>query len=219
MDIHIIQTGPFAVNTLVVPLEGNRCFVVDPAGCSLSGDGTAVTDYLKKQNLECMAIILTHSHFDHITGIAPVKKAFPDAKIAIHKAEMNELVNPPGPMNESVIQFFGVLQLLEVVEDQPPSEFALYEGCTLDSVMAQGFGAENWRVLSTPGHTPGSICIYNQKEKTLISGDTLFAYGGYGRTDMAGGDEATIIKSLARLRKEIPEGTHVFPGHDEDFIK
>ena len=89
---------------------------------------------------------------------------------------------------------------------------------TLESVVGADLGGQNWKVISTPGHTPGSICLYNKEEKILISGDTLFAYGGYGRTDMAGGDEAQIIHSLAMFRENIPAGTHVYPGHDEDFI-
>lgn len=217
MGIHIIRTGFFGVNTLIVPLQNKACFVVDPAGCKLSGDSTAVTDYLKNKKLECKAIILTHSHFDHITGIASVKEAFPEAKIAIHKSEINELINPPGPMNDAVIRFFGQLSLLDAVAKQPPADFALYEGCTLDAVTGAGIGGEEWKVLATAGHTPGSICIYNAVQKVLISGDTMFAYGGYGRTDMAGGDEAQMMHSLARLQKEIPAGTHVYPGHDEDF--
>ena len=121
-------------------------------------------------------------------------------------------------MGEAVIRFFGSMQLIQAVAAQPPADVALVEGSTLDCVTGPGFGAENWKVLSTPGHTPGSICIYNEQEKVLISGDTIFAFGGYGRTDMAGGDEALIMKSLARLHKEIPQGTYVFPGHDETFI-
>ena len=218
MNIHIIRTGFFSVNTLVVPLEEKACFVVDPAACQNSGDKNKITDYLAAKKLDCKAIILTHSHFDHITGIAQLKQAFPNAKVAIHKDEMSELINPPGPMGEAVIRFFGELFLLDEVAVQPPADIALYDGATLDCVVGSGFGAENWKVISTPGHTPGSICIYNEKEKALISGDTLFAYGGYGRTDMAGGNEAQIIHSLAMLRERIPEGTHVYPGHDTDFI-
>ena len=218
MAIHIIRTGFFSVNTLVVPLEEKACFVVDPAACQNSGDKNKITDYLAAKKLDCKAIILTHSHFDHITGIAQLKQAFPNAKVAIHKDEMSELINPPGPMGEAVIRFFGELFLLDEVAVQPPADIALYDGATLDCVVGSGFGAENWKVISTPGHTPGSICLYNQKEQALISGDTLFAYGGYGRTDMEGGNEAQIIHSLAMLRERIPEGTHVYPGHDTDFI-
>ena len=208
MAIHILHTGPFRVNTLVVPLGSNKCFVVDPGACALSGDEHAVKDFLKKHKLDCTAIILTHSHFDHIMGIAPLKEAFPAAKIAIHKAEINELTNPPGPMNDSVLRFFGELTLLAEIAKQPAA----------DTVLTDGMEIEGWRVIHTPGHTPGSICLYNAAEKSLISGDTMFAYGGYGRTDMYGGNEAQILHSLAILRETIPAGTHVYPGHDEDFI-
>ena len=216
--IHIIRTGFFSVNTLVVPLEGKACFVVDPAACEHAGDKNKIIDYLNNKKLDCKAIILTHSHFDHIMGIAQLKQVFPSAKIAIHKEEINELGNGPGPMGEAVIRFFGELFLLDEVAAQPAADIALYDGATLDCVIGSGFGAENWKVISTPGHTPGSICLYNEKEQALISGDTLFAYGGYGRTDMAGGNEAQIIHSLSMLRERIPEGTHVFPGHDTDFV-
>ena len=206
--IHIIRTGFLSVNTLVVPLEGKACFVIDPAACAGSGDKNKIIDYLHDKKLDCKAIILTHSHFDHITGIAELKKAFPDAKIAIHKAEANELINPPGPMNRSVLGFFGMREILGEVADQPAA----------DTILTDGMDLNGWKVIHTPGHTPGSICLYNESEKTLISGDTMFAYGGYGRTDMYGGDEAQIMHSLALLRERIPAGTHVYPGHDEDFI-
>ena len=210
MKIHVIRTGVFKVNTLIVPLGDGQCFVVDPAGCSLSGDANAVTDYLKLHKLECAGIVLTHSHFDHITGIAPVKAAFPAAKIALHHDEFCELNGSgvPGPMNNSVLHFFGAPELLGVVAQQPPAEMSLRDGMSV-------FG---WKVIHTPGHTPGSICLYKDgvdgERGVLISGDTLFDYGGYGRTDMFGGDELAIQKSLARLKKEVPAGTLVYPGHD-----
>ena len=211
MKIHVLHTGVFKVNTLVVPLEGGKCFIVDPAACSLSGDENLIIDYLKSHKLECAGIVLTHSHFDHITGIAPLKAAFPSAKICVHGLEADELKGSgfAGPMNQSVLRFFGAPELLEVVGVQPAADTLLREGMTI-------FG---WRVLHTPGHTPGSICLYKEDAAeggrgVLISGDTMFDYGGYGRTDMYGGDEVEIQKSLARLHREIPAGTLVYPGHD-----
>ena len=211
MKIHVIHTGPLRVNSLIVPIEKNKCFVVDPAACKITGDENLILDYLKAQKLECEGIVLTHSHFDHITGIAPLKAAFPSAKIALHESELSELTGSgaPGPMNNSVLRFFGAPELVDVVGAQPAADTLLREGMTI-------FG---WKVLHTPGHTPGSICLYKEDAAeggrgVLISGDTMFDYGGYGRTDMYGGDEVEIQKSLARLHREIPAGTLVYPGHD-----
>lgn len=215
--MHIIRTGVFGVNTLIVPCGEKYCFVVDPAACSLSGDENKIVNYLNDKKMECVGIVLTHSHFDHITGIAPVKAAFPESKIAIHEAEFAEMQNPPGPMNDSVIRFFGALDLLNEVAKQPSAELSFNEGSTLEILSENPVIKENlknWKVLHTPGHTPGSVCLYNKQEKILISGDTLFDYGGYGRTDMYGGNEAQIISSLARIKKDVEPGTIVYPGHD-----
>ncbi len=206
MKLHVIHTGVLRVNTLVVPLEDGKCFVVDPASCALSGDSKIIIDYLKAHKLQCQGIVLTHSHFDHITGCAGLKEAFPEAKLYVHEADAAELTGSgePGPMNSSCLQFFGLPDLLKVCGQQPAADILLRDGMSV-------FG---WKVIHTPGHTPGSICLYNAAEGILISGDTLFDYGGYGRTDMYGGDEAEIQKSLARLQREIPAGTLVYPGHD-----
>ncbi len=206
MKIHVIHTGVLKVNTLVVPLEDDKCFVVDPAACALSGDSRIIIEYLKSHKLDCQGIVLTHSHFDHITGCAELKAVFPDAKVYVHEADAAELTGSgsAGPMNASVLRFFGMPDLLQVVGVQPAADILMHDGMSV-------FG---WKVVHTPGHTPGSVCLYNAKEGILISGDTLFDYGGYGRTDMYGGDEVEIQKSLARLQREIPAGTVVYPGHD-----
>lgn len=202
--IHVIRTGIFGVNTLVVETEKGKAFVVDPAACRLSGDSNVIVDYLQKKKLECIGILLTHYHFDHVMGIKQLKAAFPKSQVAIHEAEFAEFQNPPGPLGRADILFFGAEEIIDVVSQQPSAEVSLKNG-------QDYFG---WKVIHTPGHTPGSICLYNKKENALISGDTLFDYGGYGRTDLAGGSEPQIIKSLAYLRENIPAGTLVYPGHD-----
>lgn len=207
--IHVIRTGIFKVNTLIVETEPGKAFVVDPAACSLAGDSNVIVDYLKKKKLECIGILLTHYHFDHVMGIKQLKEAFPAAQIAIHEAEFAEFQNPPGPLGRADILFFGAEEIINVVEQQPSAEVALKNGQNY-------FG---WKVIHTPGHTPGSICLYNSGENALISGDTLFDYGGYGRTDLAGGSEVQIIKSLSLLRDTIPAGTLVYPGHDSFSFK
>ena len=220
-EIHVIRTGFLSVNTLIVPCGSKKCFVVDPAACKMSGDENKIVSYLKEKKLDCVAIILTHSHFDHITGILQIKNAFPKAKIAIHTNEFAEMQNLPGPMNQSVLRMFGMTDIFETLSNQPIAEKSLASNCKLSSIF-QNESQENeellaeldkWIVIHTPGHTPGSICLYNGQEKILISGDTLFD-GGYGRTDMMGGNEAELVKSLNFLQENIPQGTLVYPGHD-----
>lgn len=202
--IHVIRSGIFEVNSLIVEIGQKKVFVVDPAGCSLSKDENIITNYLKTKKLDCVGIILTHCHFDHITGIFPIKQNFPNAQIAIHEAEFKELQNLPGKINLSVLNYFGYSELLKELKRQPSAEKSLKDGEIY-------FG---WKIIHTPGHSPGSICLYNEKENILISGDTLFENGGYGRTDFEGGDEIQIIKSLKLLNEKIPKGTLVYPGHD-----
>jgi len=74
----------------------------------------------------------------------------------------------------------------------------------------------NFQLIHTPGHTPGSICLYNEKESLLFSGDTLFN-GGYGRTDLPGGSTAQLIASLEKLNR-LPSGTLVYPGHGDTTV-
>ena len=71
----------------------------------------------------------------------------------------------------------------------------------------------SWKVLHTPGHTKGSCCFYNKDAGILLSGDTVF-YGSYGRTDLKGGSEVDMIKSLSAIKEKIPGSTLVYPGHD-----
>ncbi|MCQ2576057.1 MAG: MBL fold metallo-hydrolase [Treponema sp.] len=227
-DIHIIRSGFLSVNSLVVPVCGNKVFVVDPAASASSRDSGKIVNYLKEKKLECIAVILTHTHFDHVTGIAEIKEAFPAAVVAVHEAEKKELDHGPGPMNISILGSFGMNQILEEISKQPLPDFLLKDQLTLDNlfkkvdVVKMPAFAEikkeisQWTVIHTPGHSPGSICIYNEAEKVLISGDTWFD-GAYGRTDMYGGDEDTLQQSLSKVWKIVKSGTMVYPGHDMHF--
>jgi glyoxylase-like metal-dependent hydrolase (beta-lactamase superfamily II) len=222
-EIQIKQTGLLSVNTLIVPVCDNKVFIVDPAACSISGDSFSFLNFLKTNNLECIGIVLTHSHFDHITGLFELKEIFPNAKIAIHKDEASEIQAGLGPMNQSILQNFGMSSLIPFFNQFVKPDILLQDKNNL-SVFAQSTDEKlsselkKWIVIHTPGHSPGSICLYNEEKRVLISGDTLF-YGTCGRTDMYGGNQRTIESSLAKLDRIIPNGTKVYPGHDCCFTK
>lgn len=222
-EIQIKQTGLLSVNTLIVPVCDNKVFIVDPAACSISGDSFSFLNFLKTNNLECIGIVLTHSHFDHITGLFELKEIFPNAKIAIHKDESSEIQVGLGPMNQSILQNFGMSSLIPFFNQFVNPEILLQDKNNL-SVFAQSTDEKlsselkKWIVIHTPGHSPGSICLYNEEKRVLISGDTLF-YGTCGRTDLYGGNQRTIESSLAKLDRIISNGTKVYPGHDCCFTK
>lgn len=222
-EIQIKQTGLLSVNTLIVPVCDNKVFIVDPAACSISGDSFSFLNFLKTNNLECIGIVLTHSHFDHITGLYELKEVFPNAKIAIHKEEVSEIQAGLGPMNQSILQNFGMSSLIPFFNQFVNPDILLQDKNNL-SVFVQSTDEKlsselkKWIVIHTPGHSPGSICLYNEEKRVLISGDTLF-YGTCGRTDMYGGNQRTIESNLAKLDRIIPNGTKVYPGHDCCFTK
>lgn len=227
-SIQVFQTGVLGVNTCVVPLEEDKVFVVDPADMA-GNSSNAVLNYMEKNSLECVAVLLTHGHFDHITGILPIKNAFPRAVVAIHKNDACEL-GAAGVMNCNILEDFGMDILLEQLPRQPKPDVCFNGGETLFTLLEKACGsacgaasnfsedvlaaAKNWKIIHTPGHSPGSSCFYNESEKILISGDTLF-YRGWGRTDMYGGNEAELQKSLNLLNKAAMPEAKVFPGHGD----
>ncbi len=137
-------------------------------------------------------IVNTHYHFDHIGG----NGYFTAAQIAIHEADAPVLEN--GDAETSVAEFFGGnMHKMKVAKK-------LKDGDIIK------MGSRELQIVHTPGHTPGSICLYDKKDKTLISGDTVFA-NGVGRTDLPGGDFEQLKVSLQRLSKM--DVQKILPGH------
>ncbi len=208
--IDVIKTGPLRVNTLIVTLEEpgdsnskNKVFIVDPACCDFSCDKDIIVHYLKEKSLEPVAIILTHGHFDHIAGLTTLKENFPDIKIYINKKDADCIGESGRKKQSQTLDAMGFSEFIPSVSNLPAPDEFLEDGNEI-------FG---WTILETPGHTKGSVCLYNEKEGLLISGDTIF-FHSYGRTDLAGGNDADMNKSLERIYKTIPKHTKVYPGHD-----
>lgn len=226
--IKVIHTGPFGVNTLAVGVGKNKVFAVDPACCAFCGDEMVFVDYLKKNNLDCAAIVLTHGHFDHVAGVKVLKKFYPDAPVLIHENDSNFIGSSSEQSHKKILSMMGSESFLPSVSFLPQADSFLEDRKTLlDSVKSASKGKcfsgiladeelcasfAEWQVILTPGHTSGSVCLYNSKEKILLSGDTLF-YGNFGRTDL-GGNELQMMESLSLLKRIIPPDAKVYPGHD-----
>lgn len=206
MNINCIPTGYLVTNTYLV--TGNHqnkdyAFLVDPAG------NTATLKSILPSELD--GIILTHGHFDHLAYLPYFSNQYPKAKIYIHPKDDLYIGDKAWYFHGEDFLAIGLLPWVENIEAQGfpfPKNYIPLEN------NAEIFG---WKVIHTPGHTPGSICLYNEAEKVLISGDTLFD-GGIGRTDLRGGSMKELEKSLAKLEK-LPSGICVFPGHGGNFIK
>jgi len=230
-----IQTGPIQVHSWIVPVCENFVLIVDPAGCSLTNDESAITGYLHSHGLLPIAVILTHGHFDHVIGLPVIKKEYPKIKIAVHEKDACFIGSDSGVYQKRCLDSIGAKEILPFVKNLPAADFLLKDTDSLVSVSPRAYcltmcnndvktvqkiqdALQAWTVIFTPGHTPGSVCYYNADKKQLISGDTVF-YQSYGRTDLYGGNEVDMMQSISKIRDLIPSATKVYPGHGyADFL-
>ena len=189
MLIRSIAPQSFASNCYLVVSDGHA-LIVDPA-VSLSSILTA----LGEEGATCEGIVLTHGHFDHMLTLDELRRAFPDAPVYIHREDASYL----GDSQKNAFSLFFHEDRVWQAADK-----LLFDGDTVS------LGAEVVRVIHTPGHTPGSICLACG-DHDLITGDTLFD-GGYGRCDLWGGSLPHLIESLHKL-EALPEHLTIHPGH------
>lgn len=189
MKIDTIVTGAFEVNCYIVHGAGQRAIVVDP------GDNAPVIiAALQRAGLSVAVFLLTHGHADHSGALADVSAVFP-APTRITAADGAWAFQP---LNQ-IPPYYGPPQ-------KPHGEVTyIQDGQILDDAGL------SYQVLGSPGHSPGGVCFYFEKEGVLFSGDTLFR-GSVGRSDLPGGDSRLLARSLARLAR-LPSSTIIYPGH------
>ena len=205
LTVKCFEFGPFGTNTYVVsfslPAEEGRgevlVLLIDPA-CSNEYERQLLYDYIN--SLPCgegrggVTILATHGHLDHLWG-APWACEQWHTPVLMHPADI-----PMAQDMQAQYDLFGIRAT--------PQPFPI-EPLDISSPLWGG----RVGLLTSPGHTPGSICLYCEQEKLLFSGDTLFRMG-YGRTDLPGGDINQLIHSLQTLFA-LPPDTRVFPGHGD----
>lgn len=187
----IFPVGPLACNCSILADEATRrATVVDPGE-----EIDRVLAILKQHSLAVEQIVVTHAHIDHVGGAARLKR------LTGAPIYMNQLDLPLLKMMEMQAGWLGV----------PTPEVAEPDVDASD-LLALTVAGNAARVLHTPGHTEGSVCIYMPTLELLLAGDTLFA-GSIGRTDLPGGDPGKILRSLKERLLMLPDGTRVVPGH------
>ena len=198
LEVSCVVNGPIQTNTYFACSEG-EAVVIDPAW-----DGEALLAEFRKThpNDAITAIICTHGHADHIGGVAGMRRVFgADVPFLISEADAGFMA--------SAIDSMKAMWGFEF-EMPPAPDRLLREGDTIT------FGDVELQVFETPGHTPGGIVLFcaAQTGDVAFVGDTLFP-GAHGRTDLEGGDEAAIIRSLGKMARLLPDDTLCLIGHNE----
>lgn len=181
-----------------------------------------VSRFLEANSLVPLFILLTHGHFDHISGVKVLREKY-DIPVFIHQGD-SAYVDDMNPMQENALSAMGFEEFAPFVRTGGADEFLkdgetlleCYERCGKKSVKLgteEKQSLKEWVVMHTPGHSQGSVCVYSQSQRTLIAGDTVF-YHSWGRTDLPGGNEGQIQKSLRRIYHDLPKNTLVYSGHD-----
>ncbi len=192
MQIYKFENGPFMVNTfLVVNKNTNEAFILDPG----SGLGPLFKK-IEADKIKPVAVIATHGHIDHVSGVSKVKKKY----------------NIPFYINEKDKELIEGLQSQARMFGVPVDETPEIDGNLPSSGEIEIAGLK-LQLLYTPGHSPGSVSI--KIGDVVFSGDTLFNFS-IGRTDLPGGDYATLMKSIKEKLFSLKDSTKIFPGHGPD---
>ena len=171
--------------------KSNEAMVIDPGG-----EPEKIINMLNDQGVESLKyIFLTHCHADHIGGVPQLKDA-KGGKILISRADAEGLYNPEVSLAPYI--------------DMPNIE--LEADSRIDDEDLIHIGNLEFQVISTPGHTKGSVCLYYPEGRLVFTGDTFFS-GSWGRTDLPTGNFVEIMNSISNRLMVLPDETIVYPGH------
>jgi len=193
LKIDRLILGAFETNCYVVRRDeaAADCLIVDTGL-----EAGALVEFLGEHRLEPVAVVLTHGHADHIVGLAALRETYPGIKVYIHRLDALCLTNPGANLSA----------LAGLTFRTDPADVLLGDGDVVEEADIR------LKVLHTPGHTPGGICLYVEADELVFAGDTLFA-DSVGRADFPGGDMDQLIASIRNRLFSLPDKTAVYPGH------
>jgi hydroxyacylglutathione hydrolase len=188
--------GPLQTNCYIVWNEEkeNEALIIDPGG-----DAKRLQQWVTEKGLKPLAIILTHTHFDHIGAVEEIRTTY-SIPVYVHKEEQHWLNNPE--MNGS-----GKYPMI-------PDIYVNKADKVIQGEKKMKIGTFAFQVYETPGHSPGSISLYFEEEAVVFSGDALFL-GSIGRTDLFGGNHQQLLHSIHTKLLTLPEETEVASGHGD----
>ena len=204
MIIEQITVTAFQQHTRVVGCEKTRkAICIDPGD-----DSESIGRAIDRHGFELQAIAVTHAHMDHVGGVAALKKLRPEAKIIIHQAD--EFIYDQLPQQP---EWIGIPR-----SEWPALGFAYEQPPRIDEYWSDGqsysVGELEFKVIHCPGHTPGHVVLFNEKERKVFVGDVLFA-GSVGRTDLPGGSMEQLLDSIMNKLLPLGDDVEVYSGHGE----
>ncbi len=201
-----VVVGPMNTNAYIYSEWKKECVLLDPGA-----DAELIIKKLALINMKPRGIVLTHGHIDHVSAALSVKLHYEEhdvpVHIAIHAEDARFMGSRARKAHSDAFgdeESSGYERLDEAIADLPEPDLTVAHGEKI-------FDAD-LLVIHTPGHTPGSICVYSESQGLVFSGDTLM-FEDIGRTDLPGGDRETIIRSVRERIFVLPEHTRVCPGH------
>lgn len=192
--IKVLTFNAVQENTYILYNGHKECIIIDP-GCYADEEKEELKCFIDKNELQPKLLLNTHCHLDHVFGNKYISEAY-RLTLQIHKNE------------ESVLQMAPASGLMfNLPFDNYRGELIFLEEGDVVSL-----GEDSLQVIEAPGHSPGSICFYCEKQKFIIGGDVLF-YQSIGRTDLPGGSHEGLIKNIKEKLFVLPPDVKVYPGH------
>lgn len=202
-----IVVGALQTNCFIYSADQDECAVIDPGG-----DAAQIMAKLDAFGLVPAWVLLTHGHFDHVAGLGELiglctATYSRPPRVLIHRLDKSYLGKGAAARHGKDLAYLGMpvdATLAGLLGAMPAADGTLEEGAEIPELGLS--------VIETPGHTRGSVCLYQKPRAILFAGDTLFAQG-MGRTDLPGGSQKSLLTSIAGRLFALPGETKVYPGH------